>query len=60
MFKVVFTLIALVGASVHLAFSPERRSSGAAIAGTYLLYLFFFYVGPDGIAYCVCTRLPSR
>jgi hypothetical protein len=37
MFQVIFTLIAVVGASVHLAFSSERRSSGAAIAGTYLL-----------------------
>jgi hypothetical protein len=38
-----------VGASVHLAFSPECRSSGAAIAGTYLLYLLFFYVGLMGV-----------
>jgi cytochrome b561 len=49
MFQVIFTLIAVVGASVHLAFSPERRSSGAAIAGTYLLYLLFFYVGLMGV-----------
>ena len=49
MFQVVFTLIAVVGASVHLALSPRRRSSGAAIAGTYLLYLFFFYVGLMGV-----------
>ncbi len=49
MFQVVFTLIAVVGASVHLAFSPQRRSSGAAIAGTYLVYLLFFYVGLMGL-----------
>ena len=49
MFQVVFTLLAVLGASVHLAFSPERRRSGAAIAGTYLLYLFFFYVGLMGV-----------
>ena len=49
MFQVVFTLMAVVGASVHLAFSPERRRSGAAIAGTYLLYLLFFYVGLMGV-----------
>ena len=49
MFQVIFTLIAVVGASVHLAFSPKRRSSGAAIAGTYLLYLLFFYVGLMGV-----------
>jgi hypothetical protein len=49
MFQVIFTLIAVVGASVHLAFSPARRSSGTAIAGTYLLYLLFFYVGLMGV-----------
>jgi hypothetical protein len=49
MFQVIFTLIAVVGASIHLAFSPERRSSGATIAGTYLLYLLFFYVGLMGM-----------
>jgi len=49
MFQVIFTLIAIVGASLHIAFSPERRSSGAAIAGTYLLYLLFFYVGLMGL-----------
>ena len=31
MFQVIFTLIAVVGASVHIAFSPKRRSSGAAL-----------------------------
>src|SRR6185437_5635068 len=49
MFQVIFTLIAIVGASVHLAFSLERRSRGATIAGTYLLYLLFFYVGLMGV-----------
>jgi hypothetical protein len=49
MFQVIFTLIAVVGASVHFAFSPKRRSSRAAIAGTYLLYLLFFYVGLMGV-----------
>jgi hypothetical protein len=49
MFQVVFTLIAIVGASVHLALSPRRRSSGTAITGTYLLYLLFFYVGLMGV-----------
>ena len=49
MLHVVFTLMAVVGASVHLALSPKRRSSGAAIARTYLLYLFFFYVGLMGV-----------
>lgn len=49
MFQVIFTLIAVVSASVHLAFSAKRRSNGAAIAGTYLLYLLFFYVGLMGV-----------
>jgi hypothetical protein len=49
MFQVIFTLIAFVGATVHLAFSPGRRSSRTAIAGTYLLYLLFFYVGLMGV-----------
>lgn len=49
MVQVIFTLIAVVGASVHLAFSSERRRSGAAITGIYLLYLFFFYVGLMGL-----------
>jgi len=49
MIQIIFTLIAVVGASAHLAFSPERRKNGAAIAGTYLVYLLFFYVGLMGI-----------
>jgi hypothetical protein len=49
MFQIIFTLIAVVVASIHLAFSPERRKSGAATAGTYLLYLLFFYVGLMGL-----------
>ena len=49
MFQVFFTLVAVVAASVHIAFSPQRRASGAAIAGTYLLYLLFFYVGLMGL-----------
>jgi hypothetical protein len=49
MFQVFFSLLALLAASVHLAFSPQRRSSGTAIAGTYLLYLLFFYVGLMGL-----------
>src|SRR6201996_4076340 len=49
MIQVFFTLIAVVAASVHIAFSPQRRSSRAAVAGTYLLYLLFFYVGLMGV-----------
>jgi hypothetical protein len=49
MIQVFFTLVAVAAASVHVAFSPQRRRSGAAIAGTYLLYLLFFYVGLMGL-----------
>jgi hypothetical protein len=48
-FQVVFTLLAIVGASLHIAFSPARRSNRAAIVGTYLLYLLVFYVGLMGV-----------
>ena len=49
MFQVVFVALAVIAASIHLAFSPGRRSSGAAIAGTYLLYLLVIYVGLMGL-----------
>jgi hypothetical protein len=49
MFQVIFVVLAVTAASIHLAFSPGRRKSGRAIAGTYLLYLLFFYVGVMGI-----------
>jgi hypothetical protein len=49
MFQVIFTLIAIVSASIHLALSPKRRSTGVAVAGTYLLHLLFVYVGLMGL-----------
>ena len=49
MFNLVFAVVALLGASVHMALSPKRRSSGAAIAGTYLICLLFIYVGLMGL-----------
>ena len=49
MFQVFFAVLAVVAASLHLAFSAKRRSSGAAIAGTYLVYFFFIYVGLMGL-----------
>jgi hypothetical protein len=49
MFQLFFALAAVAAATVHLAVSPERRRSGAGIAGTYLLYLLFFYVGLMGL-----------
>ena len=49
MFQVVFALLALVGATIHVALSSRRRSNGKAAAETYLLYLLFFYVGLMGL-----------
>jgi hypothetical protein len=49
MFQVVFAVLAIVAASIHLAFSVRRRRSSAAIARTYLLYLLFIYVGLMGL-----------
>jgi hypothetical protein len=40
MFQVVFAVLALVAASIHLGVSSSRRSSKAA---TYLLYLLTAY-----------------
>src|SRR5271170_8087674 len=49
MFNVFFAVVAVIAASIHLACSPRRRSGGAAIAGTYLIYLLFIYVGLMGL-----------
>jgi hypothetical protein len=49
MFNLFFAVLALLAASIHVACSSARRSSGAAIAGTYLIYLLFIYVGLMGI-----------
>ena len=49
MFQVVFILLALVAAAVHLALSSQSRSSGTAIGKTFLLHLLFFYVGLMGL-----------
>jgi uncharacterized membrane protein len=49
MFQVIFAVLALAAASIHLAVSPRSRSSKAAIAQTYLLYLLFLYVGLMGV-----------
>jgi hypothetical protein len=48
MFQLVFVLLALAGASIHIAFSPGRRTRGAAVE-TYLLYFFVVYVGLTGL-----------
>ena len=49
MFQVIFVALAVIAALIHLAISPPKRSSGAAIAGTFLLYLLLVYVGLMGI-----------
>jgi hypothetical protein len=49
MFQLFFVALAVLGASIHIALSRKRRSSGAAIVETYLLYLFFIYVGLMGL-----------
>jgi uncharacterized protein DUF6790 len=49
MLQVFFAVLALVAASIHLAMSPKRRSSAFEAVGTYLVYLFFFYVGVMGL-----------
>ncbi len=49
MFNLFFALLAVVAASIHLAVSARRRSSAAAIAETYLIYLLFLYVGLMGV-----------
>src|SRR6202161_1524314 len=49
MFQLVFVVLALVTASIHLGVSSSSRSSRAAIARTYLLYLLFVYVGLMGL-----------
>jgi hypothetical protein len=49
MLQVFFAVVALVAASVHLAFSAQRRSRPATIVGTYIIYLLFIYVGLMGL-----------
>ena len=49
MLQVFFAVLALVAASVHLAFSRKRRSHGVSVVGTYLLYLLVIYVGLMGL-----------
>jgi hypothetical protein len=49
MFQVIFAVLALAAASIHLAVSPHSRSSKAAIVRTFLLYLLFIYVGFMGL-----------
>ena len=58
MFQLVFAVIALAAASIHLALSSRRRT---VIAATYLLYLLVIYVGLMGLltAYAHVFRPPQ-
>jgi len=49
MFQVIFVVLAVVAASIHLAISSGSRRSTPSIARTYLLYLLFVYVGLMGV-----------
>ena len=49
MFQLIFVVLALIGASLHLSLSRRRRSSGFLMAETFLLHLFVFYVGVMGV-----------
>jgi hypothetical protein len=49
MLQVIFIVLAVVAASIHLTVSPATRSSKPAIARTYLLYLLVIYVGLMGL-----------
>ncbi len=49
MFQLIFIILALVAATIHVTFSRDSRSSKTAIARTYLLYLLFIYVGLMGL-----------
>lgn len=49
MFQLVFVILAVIAASIHLAASPAARSTRRSIAATYLLYLLAIYVGLMGL-----------
>jgi len=49
MFQIVFVVLALIAASIHLAVFPSSRAGKPAIVRTYLLYLLVIYVGLMGL-----------
>jgi hypothetical protein len=49
MLQVIFAVLALMAATIHLVVSPKQRSATVTIVGTYLLYLLFIYVGLMGL-----------
>ena len=58
MVQVVFVVLAVIAASIHLALSSSSRSTGAAIAGTFLLYLLFF-MSAWRVAYRIRARVST-
>jgi hypothetical protein len=49
MINVMFAVLALLTATIHIALSRQRRSSTPAIVETYLLHALFIYVGLMGV-----------
>jgi hypothetical protein len=49
MFNLMFAVVAVLAASVHLMLSSRRRSSARSAAATYLIYFLVFYVGVMGV-----------
>ena len=49
MFQLFFAAVAIIAATLHLAFSAERRRTPRTVAATYLLYLLLIYVGLMGL-----------
>jgi len=49
MFQVLFAMVAILGATIHIVCSAKRRSSTVSIAATYLIYLLVIYVGVMGV-----------
>jgi len=49
MFQLIFVVLAVLGAALHLALSRRRRSSSFLVVETLLLYLFVIYVGLMGV-----------
>lgn len=49
MINVMFAVLALLAATIHIALSRRRRSSTPTIVETYLLHALFIYVGLMGL-----------
>jgi hypothetical protein len=49
MINVMFAVLALLTATIHIALSRRRRGSTPAIVETYLLHALFIYVGLMGV-----------